>query len=220
MTRLRALVVDFDDTLIPTTSARWPLFIETLQRHDEALTKDDVRRNWGKSFPDLVKSCLPNVDYQAFVEYYADVMRLTPISPLPGAVELLTSMQELGVHVCVFTATSRALAQVDLEHAGLAGHVDILIAAEDLPAPKPHLESVAAVLSKLEALSISSSTVAYVGDSRADAVLAASAGFTFLGVLTGMTTRAELVKAGVPEHDLFEDLHVLRKRLLRDPALP
>ncbi|WP_308201125.1 HAD family hydrolase [Paractinoplanes maris] len=114
--------------------------------------------------------------YRALYPDYA----ITPAVPLPGAVEALAAVREMGLRVVVVTSKLGRLAALHLEHLGLVA--DEL--AGDLFAE-----------GKATAL-IEHGAGWYVGDHVADMVAARTAGVPGIGVATGPCSPGELEQAG------------------------
>ncbi|GAB1689032.1 HAD family hydrolase [Krasilnikovia sp. M28-CT-15] len=105
---------------------------------------------------------------------------VAPTVPMPGAVEALAAVRELGLRTVVVTSKLGRLAGLHLAHLGL--HADVV--AGDLFA-----EGKAAAL-------VEHAVRWYVGDHVADMVAATTAGIPGVGVATGPCSVDELRAAG------------------------
>jgi phosphoglycolate phosphatase len=114
--------------------------------------------------------------YRALYPEYA----VAPTVPMPGAVEALDAVRELGLRVVIVTSKLGRLAKLHLDHLGLTA--DVL--AGDLFA-----EGKAATLVEQDARF-------YVGDHVADMVAARTAGIPGIAVATGPCAADELAAAG------------------------
>ncbi|GAB1644721.1 HAD family hydrolase [Krasilnikovia sp. MM14-A1259] len=114
--------------------------------------------------------------YRALYEDHA----ITPTGPMPGAVEALAAVRELGLRVVVVTSKLGRLAELHLDHLGI--HADVV--AGDLFA-----EGKAAALTE-------HGVRWYVGDHVADMVAATTAEVPGIGVATGPCSADELSAAG------------------------
>ncbi|BFU47346.1 HAD family hydrolase [Krasilnikovia sp. MM14-A1004] len=114
-----------------------------------------------------------------FRELYPD-HAVAPTVPMPGAVEALAAVRELGLRVVVVTSKLGRLAELHLAHLGLRADV----VAGDLFA-----EGKAAAL-------VEHQVHWYVGDHVADMVAATTAGIPGVGVATGPCSVDELRAAG------------------------
>ncbi|MCO8273381.1 HAD family hydrolase [Actinoplanes sp. TRM 88003] len=116
------------------------------------------------------------VTYRALYTRYA----ITPTVPMPGAVEALAAVREMGLRVVVVTSKLGRLAHMHLDHLGIV--VDEV--AGDLFA-----EGKAAAITEHGANW-------YVGDHIADMVAARTAGVPGIGVATGPCSPDDLGNAG------------------------
>jgi phosphoglycolate phosphatase len=114
--------------------------------------------------------------YRALYPDYA----IAPTVPLPGAVEALTAVREMGLRVVVVTSKLGRLAAMHLEHLG--------IVADEL-AGDLFAEGKATAL-------VEHGVCWYVGDHVADMVAARTAGIPGIGVATGPCSADELRAAG------------------------
>lgn len=131
--------------------------------------------------------------YRALYAEYA----ITPTRPMPGAVEALAAVRELGLRVVVVTSKVGRLARLHLDHLGMA--VDEL--AGDLFA-----EGKGAALT-------AHGVRWYVGDHAGDMIAARTAGVPGIGVATGPCDAGELRAAGA-DH-VLDDLTALPDLLRR-----
>ncbi len=125
----------------------------------------------------------PEEDIERTVTAYRALYRqhaITPTVPMPGAVEALAAVRELGLRVVIVTSKLGALAELHLAHLGMVA--DEL--AGDLFAE-----------GKAEAL-VTHGVRWYVGDHVGDMVAARTAGVPGVGVATGPCRPDELRAAG------------------------
>lgn len=126
---------------------------------------------------------------------------------LPGVVEALAALAELpGVVQSVLTGNMRRLALVKLTASGLAGLLDLDVAAfGDDHAVRADLVDVARGLAeRAYGVAFPAGSVVLVGDTPLDVAAALARGATAVGVATGSFTQAELRAAGA--HTVLPDL--------------
>ena len=111
--------------------------------------------------------------------------------PFPGITGKLIEMRKQGLRLGVVTRNCRAaVLQVFPD---LLDYVDVVHARGDTPHLKPdprHLQST------LDALAVSSSSAAMVGDGALDMKTGKAIGMTCVGVLTGSADESQLLEAG------------------------
>jgi phosphoglycolate phosphatase-like HAD superfamily hydrolase len=205
-----AVLCDFDDTLMATRETRVPLIMDTLAELGCHVEWERVIHHWGKPFPQLIKCLAPTVDYVVFHRQYSERMSSRAPVVLPGAAELLQSLRDRGTLVEIVSSGSRKLVLHDLEAGGLMTYVERVWACEDTGSCKPDPAVLDQPLAQLEDRGIPRRAVAYVGDSLADYRVAHSRRLSFVGVLTGLQSRADFLDAGVPSVQIVDTLRALR----------
>jgi phosphoglycolate phosphatase len=99
-----------------------------------------------------------------------------------AAVAVLATMRTRGVATAIVSTKYRYRIESILEHAGLAGAVDLIVGGEDVTRHKPDPEGLQRALA---GLGIAVAHALYVGDHPVDGHAAARAGVGFVRVLTG-----------------------------------
>src|SRR5437016_887006 len=99
-------------------------------------------------------------------------------TPVEGAGELLTTLQDRHVRVGIVTRNCREMAMDSLRRHGLP--YDVLIAREDTPRVKPHPEH---LLRALAALDVAPAAAMMVGDGRMDVQAGLAGGLRTVGYL-------------------------------------
>lgn len=138
---------------------------------------------------------------------------LDGVRPCPGAAELSSAIERLGLAVAVVTGGGREVATTLLRDA--VGHAEweLVVAGADTPA-KPAPDSVELAARRL---GTRPDDCWFVGDSVWDMQAAAAAGAQAVGVRTGGRTAAELREAGAGE--VYDDLGGVAAALTGDPAI-
>lgn len=125
----------------------------------------------------------PEEEIERTVTTYRALYRehaITPTVPMPGAVEALAAVRELGLRVVVVTSKLGVLAELHLAHLGMA--------ADELAGD---------LFAEGKAAAITEHGVRwYVGDHVGDMVAARTAGVPGIGVATGPCDLGELRDAG------------------------
>ena len=197
--RSRAVLFDYDDTLVQTRQCKYRALRALGSRHYRLdLTDADIDRHWGIAYNDLFRALFgaaePNLAlaisrYEALDDEFAMIA-------YPDTLRTLTALAERGL-IGVVTAAGRSIVerqmrQLDFPLARLA----VLQTAEDTPHHKPDPRVFAPATAALAQLGVELSETAYVGDSIKDLQAARDAGVRFIGVLHGTTSREEFAAAG------------------------
>jgi HAD superfamily hydrolase (TIGR01509 family) len=199
---IRAVVFDFDGTLVDASEAICLSFNEVLVSHGLMPWEDrSIRRMIGRPLREMFSTAHPAAapgEIERLVAEYRAIF--LPISvklarPLPGcreAVQMLARTSKLAI------ATSRAGpgALRILEAMDLHLFFQAIIGIYDVERPKPDAEP---VLRALERLGVPPCQAALVGDTPDDVVAGKAGGVFTIGITTGVHERAELTAAGADE---------------------
>lgn len=126
---------------------------------------------------------------------------------LPGVVEALAALAELpGVVQSVLTGNMRRIALVKLSASGLAGLLDLDVAAfgDDHPVRADLVDVARGLAERAYGVEFTGASVLVVGDTPLDVAAALARGATAVGVATGSFSEAELRAAGA--HTVLPDL--------------
>jgi phosphoglycolate phosphatase len=161
-----------------------------------------VQATMGQSKIDVFRRILGDEDSAAkanmvFEYAYGSLVRDGAISPLPGAAETITTLQDGGIRVCLATGFSPGTRNAILDALGWRQLVDLALSPADAGRGRPWPDLPLTALMRLGGGAVSE--LAVVGDTASDieSGLRAGAGLV-AGVLTGAADRDELMKAGSP----------------------
>jgi phosphoglycolate phosphatase len=195
-----AVGFDLDMTLIDSRPGIAATYRALTARTGVHVDADLAVSRLGPPLRTELRHWFPEDDIERTVTTYRALYRdhaISPTLPMPGAVEALAAVRELGLRVVVVTSKLGVLADLHLAHLGMAA--DEL--AGDLFA-----EGKAAALAE-------HGVRWYVGDHVGDMVAAHTAGVPGIGVATGPCSPEELRAAGAAY--VLDDLTAL-PALLRE----
>ncbi|HUX98117.1 MAG TPA: HAD family hydrolase [Candidatus Deferrimicrobium sp.] len=124
-----------------------------------------------------------------FREFYATHF-FEGVKILPGALDLLTKLQNSGYQMAVLTSKKTEFAIQLLEHINLKQFFPLILGEEHKFRPKPDHESIFYIRSKFPSVK----KVFLIGDHLVDCLAAQSAQINFIGVVTGNTSESALRK--------------------------
>lgn len=218
------VVLDVDGTLVDTNFHHVLAWARAFAAHDVTVPLWRVHRAIGMGGDRLVGE----VAGDDVEERLGDAVRarwkdefdavIDEVRPLAGARELLAALKERDVAVALASSANPEHARHSFALLGVDGDsgsdgdglVDTATSADDAEESKPDPELVQAALDRLgEDLDTGSACV--VGDSVHDVHAAQRAGLPAYAVLTGGTSRAELLEAGAAA--VYVDLDDLRQHL-------
>ena len=176
---LNAVAFDLDGTLLDSFACQFAASLATYPHFGIAMDEAGYFASWRPDrYATYTYLGLPPEQWDAVdVRWRAEVNRRPP-TLFPGAAELLRALGERFA-LALVTAGTRSRVLDDLARNGIAGCFATIVAAGDVPNPKPHPEG---LLVALERIGVSPAQAIYVGDAGADAEMAQAAGTAFVGV--------------------------------------
>lgn len=135
------------------------------------------------------------------------------VEAMPGALKVLLELKKRGIRIGVVTRGCRAYTLAALERAGLSGAIDAVLARDDVDRPKP---DPAHLMELVARLGVSRGEILSVGDHRTDYECAQAAQIPFIGITSGGSELADLVKAD-QRAEVLESIEELPEFLLHFP---
>lgn len=208
----RAVILDFDDTLSATALSRWPVLRRTAARFGVDLEVDTIRAAWGLRFDELIAALVPTLDPDEFVAAYRIGMAAEKPIPTPGAIQLVAALQRRRLPRMIVGSGKHELIVQDLRTLGIARYFadDDIFGQEQTGAHKPDPAVLRQPLRRLADRGIAPAEIVSIGDSVRDMQAAWGNDVPFIGVLTGVESRSEFHRAGLPAQLVAADLSLLR----------
>jgi len=113
--------------------------------------------------------------------------------PMPGLYETLTELKHRGISIGIATRGCHEYAIRSLELVGITDYIDMMLARDDVPYPKPDPRHLLEVINHLGA---TKDTAIYIGDSPTDLKTAEDAGVSFIGYRRSIEWGKRLTEAG------------------------
>jgi HAD superfamily hydrolase (TIGR01549 family) len=201
-----AAILDVDGTLVDTNYHHALAWFRALREHGATVPLWELHRHMGMGGDQLVAAVAgEQVDAEhgedaraTEKERYAEL--IDEVVPLPGAKDLLRTLQERGYRVILASSAK----EEEIEHyVELLGADDVpYTTSADVEATKPQPDLILAALEK-----IGGGPAVMFGDSTWDCEAAERAGVRTVAVMTGGFGEDELREAGATEvHQRLEDL--------------
>ena len=134
----------------------------------------------------------PNAtDFKNLFLEHAERVMLDHIRLYPGTKSALEALRRDGHVLSVVSTKRRERIEEAIDRDGLTGLIDIVVGGGCVKSSKPHPEG---LIRATEELGCTMSQTLFIGDSVSDGDCAARAGARFIGVLSGETSRSELLK--------------------------
>ncbi len=185
--RVRAVIFDFNGTLSHDEPILLAIFQKLFAEYGRPLSAEEYFDELaGRSDPEIVRTWLgadhPAVDevIERRVERYRELA--ADGSTVPEEVREAVRYAAERVPVAVVSGAARAEVEPVLEAAGLAGHVRVLVAAEDVPHGKPAPDGYLRALELLGGGLVASEVLVFE-DTEAGVAAAKAAGMRCVAVL-------------------------------------
>lgn len=196
MKHYRAILFDFDYTLVDSSSGIVMCFQHVLRSNGFSSVPDDaIRRTIGKTLEESFTILTTITDADTLVRFkrqyvaYADTCMTANTHFFPEIIDALKSLKSQGIRLGIISTKYRyRIAEFFNQTIG-ASFFDVIIGGEDVKVAKPAPEG---LLAAIDRLSFSFDQCLYIGDSEVDAATAQAAGVDFVGLLHGTTSRSAL----------------------------
>lgn len=223
MTPRRAVIFDFDLTLVDSRPAFWDChrFAAAalgLPPLEEAAVYRSIGTPLVRVLPALYgpAGAARAEEYIRVYQARADEVMTSLTSLIPGAAEAVRALAKAGLRLAIVSQKLRYRVEEVLRRERLLHLFAAVLGAEDVEEFKPDPRGILLALARL---GTGPDSALYVGDTTIDAEAARAAGLPFVAVLTGITAREEFdpfapagVLASVRELPAFLGLGTPRRR--------
>lgn len=197
---IRAVVFDFDDTLIHTYENGLDYLKLIFQKMGKSIDEDHITQNWGKSWNEFFTSFLPIQEKENFERvFFSNLAQFKGSPPIRGVhevIDILSKTFSLGI----LTGNKRELlmqkaieAKIDIKR------FDFILTSTEVPYDKSDPRYFSQVAAQFKTQGIAPHEILFVADSVYDVDVARNAGIHFAGVLTGPFNKEDLMEKGVEE---------------------
>ncbi|MEU7143755.1 alpha/beta fold hydrolase [Nocardia sp. NPDC046473] len=210
--RCRAIVLDFDDTIAATATARWAVLRRTAATFGVDLAVETIRSAWGLPFDALIASIVPTLDAASYKTAYRRAMDDEKPIPAPGAKPCVEELHRRGIERVIVGSGSHDLIVQDLVALGLDRFFDEaeIYGSEQSEVHKPDPQVLRDPLRGLTERGIDRRSIVCVGDSVRDFRMAEGNNLAFIAVLTGLESRDDFLNAGLSNRLIAANLGQLR----------
>jgi phosphoglycolate phosphatase len=211
---IKAVIFDYDDTLVKTIDSKWDALRETGKRfHNLEIKNSHIKKFWGLPYQEMLTGVLMKADsFENLNKSYESVRSEFPMKAYSDAVETINKLLEK-YKVGILTASARKLVIEDLEM--LEFPIDkffYIQTSEDTVAHKPDPKVFEPIIQKLKTENITKNEVVYIGDSLRDYFAARDANIEFFGITHGsVKSKKEFEKEGAKTINNFIELQNLLK---------
>ncbi len=177
--RYKALLFDFDGTLLDSFSAHFDVFQIMFARFGITIEKqqflDSYSPNWYKTYEGMG---LPQKDWKTADRIWLEEVEHQEPNLFPGVTDTLRRLNQ-NCEIGLVTSGSKTRVVKDLERTGITSLFKVIVTGDDIQLPKPSPDGLEVALQRLD---IQPEETAYVGDANADYEMSLAGGVNFIGV--------------------------------------
>ena len=193
---LRALIFDFDQTLVDSTGPVARCINYALSSMGRPAVSEAVARNTiGLTLVDAFRRLTNDEDPSASDEFRhhfhtaADTIVVGETQLIEGVEPALSRLASVGLSMSIVSTKRRDRIEAILMRLGIVEMFEIVLGGNDVARHKPDPEG---ILGAIQRLDVELHEVVYVGDHVVDGGAATAAGVGFVGVLTGSASADSL----------------------------
>jgi HAD superfamily hydrolase (TIGR01509 family) len=205
MTRLKAVILDIDGTLVDSNDAHTHAFVEAASEMGIHADFSEIRRLIGKGGDKLIPEVFgfeqDSERGERLETRKGEIFRerhLPGLAPTRGARALVQRLRAEGLDLVIATSASEEDVAGLLERAGVDDLIERATSADDVEESKPAPDPVEAAL---EEVGCRPAEAVMIGDTPYDVAAARAAGVAIIGVRTGGWGAAELEGAAAVYDD-------------------
>jgi phosphoglycolate phosphatase len=190
---IKAVLFDFDDTLVDTFNSKIPAIIEYCASvNNVSIDSREVESLWGMPFWEKMRILSKSTEIDT--SRYLAISEKYPLLPFPESEKTLTELQSR-VSIGIVTSLARPVLLHSLSALGWSAvSFTTLVAEGEASANKPDPRVFEPALASLEG--IKREEILYVGDALTDARAASDAGLHFLGIARDNNRQSTFREAG------------------------
>lgn len=199
MSKIRAVLLDIDGTLVDSNDAHARAWQQALARHGQPVPFERLRELIGKGGDKLLAETV-GIDKETPAGQAIDQQRaqlflrehLPRLRPLPGARELILRLRSQGLRLVVATSAKSGEMNALLELCGVRHYIDAHTSSDEAERSKPDPDIIQAALDKA---AVPASAALMIGDTPYDVEAAARAGVGTVALRSGGWDDAALAGA-------------------------
>lgn len=211
---IKAVMFDFDGTLIDTNSLIIASFKYTYKKHlGIDVPEEDIVKYFGEPLGTTLARYSPDNYEELMVTYkeYNSSQHDNMAKAMPNAAKCIKALKKAGYKTGIVTSKRKKMTDRGIDIIGIADDVDVIITMEDTNVHKPEAEPLLCALRKIN---MSPEETLYVGDSHYDILCGQNAGSKTCLVKFSVLDMDELMKYS-PDYvvdDLYDIVDILNQQ--------
>lgn len=189
---IRAVIYDFDGTLIDSAESSFQCYVETFGRFgvpfDQEIFERTYSPNWLHTYAAVG---LPRDKWDEANDVWLDLYSRIDCRLIAGVSAAMMRLAQAGVRQGIVTSGNRSRVERELRALAIESLFAAVVCSEDVTRKKPHPEG---LLQALRSLNVEPADAVYVGDSPEDVQMARAAG-VFSVAIPGKFPNRELLRA-------------------------
>jgi HAD superfamily hydrolase (TIGR01549 family) len=205
----RAVLFDYDDTLVQTRQCKYKAIIALAERfYGLSLAPSEIDKHWGIEYTALFRNLFAAVDADTarVIQRYEALNDEFPVLAYPDTLEAIDALLTQGTAVGIVTSAGN-IVHAQMRSVGIpVARLELVQTASDTSYHKPDPRVFEPALQKLARSAIEKDVVTYVGDSLSDYRAASGAGLQFVGIHERTTARDAFEGVGARTVASLEEL--------------
>lgn len=197
MSKYKAIIFDFDETLAQAYTVKWAQHQEAARRfYGVNLTINTIKKYWGMPFEKMIDLFYEHKDsVDNMVKNYFSLNDSYPKKPYKDTNEVLNLLHSKGFFLGLVTSMTKESVIKDMKESNTPyDKFDLIQGSLDTEYHKPDPRVFDNLITILLKSNIKKEEALYVGDDIRDMQAAHGAGLSFATVPNGLTTREEFKK--------------------------
>ncbi|MFO8016641.1 MAG: HAD hydrolase-like protein [Candidatus Woesearchaeota archaeon] len=203
----KAIIFDFDDTLVMTKEISINKHKEAARRLGISFDENELIKRWGMPWPALLHEFMGDRT-EEFISMMGGMDEFR-IRRFKGANKAISEARGKGALLGILSSSERDWILQKSKDAGIRLDLfegDLVFSSEDVRRHKPHPKSFEVIIDKLKVKGISKSEITYCGDSLMDFRTSSAAGVNFIAVTTGFATTEDFIREGVERENIIDSI--------------
>lgn len=215
---LKAVVFDFDDTLVKSGETSYRNHCKTAQVLGWPKPSfATFLKFWGKPWHAMILALFPHADVNEFIAAYSKIRKSSRYPLIPGALETLNFLHERHIELGILSNKPTEQLLERINHTALNPKIFSFIFGEQSTFfKKPDSRAFDEVMFQFKKHYIKRHEMLFVGDLTVDYFAARGANIDFCAVLSGFHTAQTFSRAGLARENMIPSIQYLPQWLLEN----